>query len=30
MDTEENVASVMNVVLGATAHHTRKKSKIYI
>lgn len=30
MDTEENVASIVNVVLGATAYHTNKKSKIHI
>lgn len=30
MDIEENVASIMNVFLGATAYHTSKKLKIYV
>lgn len=30
MDTEENVALIMNIFLGATAYHTNKKSEICI
>lgn len=30
MDTEENVVSIMNVFLGATAYRSSKKSKIFI
>lgn len=30
MDTEENVASIITVVLGATANHKSKKTKIHI
>lgn len=30
MDIEENVASIMNMFLGAAAYHTSNKLKIYI